>query len=257
MIGIYKITSPSGAIYIGQSIDIDRRKGEHKKMACYDQPRLFNSLMKYGFDAHQFEIVEELDCSLDRSQIAILLNKLEVYYVQKFNCMSPNGMNLRGGGDQSVMSDETKKKIGDFHVGTHLSEETKANIRTWRDGKTYDEIFGEEKAKSIKENQSKSGKKRKHSPMAEKTKQKIREKRTGFKSLEETCIKISKALMGGSRVSLRKAVDCFSLDGVFIHTYVSITEAERVIESNLGDIGNCCAGRQKTCHGFIWKYCVI
>ncbi len=32
MIGIYKITNPEGKIYIGQSIDIDRRFKEYKRL---------------------------------------------------------------------------------------------------------------------------------------------------------------------------------------------------------------------------------
>lgn len=48
MIGIYKITSPSNKIYIGQSIDIDKRKEYYSKLRCQGQRRLFYSLQKHG-----------------------------------------------------------------------------------------------------------------------------------------------------------------------------------------------------------------
>ena len=37
LIGIYKITSPNDKIYIGQSIDIDRRFIQYQKLKCKKQ----------------------------------------------------------------------------------------------------------------------------------------------------------------------------------------------------------------------------
>ena len=48
MIGIYKITSPSNKIYIGQSINIERRFNSYKNLShCKQQIKLYNSLQKY------------------------------------------------------------------------------------------------------------------------------------------------------------------------------------------------------------------
>ena len=50
MIGIYKITSPTNKIYIGQSTNIENRWNDYYKMIrCKRQTRLYNSLKKYGF----------------------------------------------------------------------------------------------------------------------------------------------------------------------------------------------------------------
>ena len=57
--GIYKITSPSGRIYIGQSIDIQKRWNQYKYNSCKSQTKLYNSLKKYGWENHKFEIIEE------------------------------------------------------------------------------------------------------------------------------------------------------------------------------------------------------
>lgn len=44
MIGIYKITSPSGKVYIGQSVNIERRFLDYKKSLKNTQIKLYNSI---------------------------------------------------------------------------------------------------------------------------------------------------------------------------------------------------------------------
>ena len=65
--GIYKITSPTGRIYIGQSKNFEKRFSDYRRGRCPQQRRLFNSLFKHGFVNHSIEIieiceVEDLDC---------------------------------------------------------------------------------------------------------------------------------------------------------------------------------------------------
>lgn len=57
MTGIYKITSPTGKVYIGQSYDIPKRLSQYKNLHCKDQQRIYNSLMKHGVDAHSFGVL--------------------------------------------------------------------------------------------------------------------------------------------------------------------------------------------------------
>lgn len=88
MIGIYKITSPSNKIYIGQSIDLDKRIKEYKKVYnCKSQTILYNSLKKHGIENHIFEIV----CECEISE----LNDKERYYQDFFDCTGNKGMNCR------------------------------------------------------------------------------------------------------------------------------------------------------------------
>lgn len=83
--GIYKIISPNGKIYIGQSIDIIRRWATYKKYRCSSQPKLYNSFKKYGVENHNFEIIKE--CSKED------LNDLENHYIEFFNSYSIMGLN--------------------------------------------------------------------------------------------------------------------------------------------------------------------
>ena len=58
MIGIYKITSPSNRIYIGQTVDFIKRKSHYRNLKRNHQIRLFNSIKKYGWDKHKLELIE-------------------------------------------------------------------------------------------------------------------------------------------------------------------------------------------------------
>ena len=64
IIGIYKIISPSGKVYIGQSKNIEHRHNQYKLLHCQQQPKLYNSLKKHGWDKHTVEILEE--CILEQ-----------------------------------------------------------------------------------------------------------------------------------------------------------------------------------------------
>lgn len=84
-IGIYKITSPNNRIYIGQSIDIERRYKSYRKYNDKNQIRLYRSIVKYGFLSHKWEVIE-LCTKKD-------LNKRERYWQDYYNVMSKQGLN--------------------------------------------------------------------------------------------------------------------------------------------------------------------
>ena len=92
MIGIYLIRNTiTGKVYVGQSINIMRRWGEHKSRAfdpnnnCYDKP-LYRSMRKYGVEVFELEVLCE--CNAEE------LNELEGKYIAEFNCITPNGYNI-------------------------------------------------------------------------------------------------------------------------------------------------------------------
>lgn len=113
MVGIYKITNPKGKSYIGQSIDIESRHIQYKNGHCKQQPKLYNSIQKYGWDNHEVEIIVE--CGVTE------LDNLEIYYIEKFNTLT-NGLNLSGGGEGGGLKTElTKQKISKSHKGMKKS----------------------------------------------------------------------------------------------------------------------------------------
>ena len=123
MIGIYKITSPSNKIYIGQSVDIKKRFYNYKLLHCKSQTILYNSFKKYGVDNHQFDIVEE--CPID------LLNERERYWQDYYNVVGKKGLNclLTKTTDKSgKLSKETRIKMSLSSKGKKLSQETKIKM---------------------------------------------------------------------------------------------------------------------------------
>lgn len=127
---IYKITSPSGKIYIGQTIDLIRRKSKYKRLDCKQQPKVFNSIVKYTWELHIFEVIEEIS-DTDKSS----LNEREQYWISYYDSMN-NGLNCTGGGDSKIISSETIEKIRNSKLGKpspnkgkSMSDEQKEKIR--------------------------------------------------------------------------------------------------------------------------------
>ena len=111
--GIYKITSPTGRIYIGQTINIERRwNNYYSSIGANSQPRLKNSFKKYGVENHQFDIIEycseeELDCS-------------ERFWQDEFDVTNKNNLNCsltKCGEKRYKHSEETCKKISELNKG--------------------------------------------------------------------------------------------------------------------------------------------
>jgi group I intron endonuclease len=83
--GIYKITSPSGKIYIGQSSNIERRMIEHKYRSKSKNLKLYSSLRKYGIDNHKIDI---LFLSKDKYE----KDRMESIYIKYYDTIN-NGLN--------------------------------------------------------------------------------------------------------------------------------------------------------------------
>lgn len=100
---IYKHTSPTGKSYIGQTSNYNRRTSEHKRLLgkC---PLFEAAIKKHGFDNFRTEILAE-NLTLDEA------NKLEEFYIQQFNTLTPNGYNLTTGGVNYIRSVEIRNKI--------------------------------------------------------------------------------------------------------------------------------------------------
>lgn len=58
----------------------------------------------------------------------------------------------------------------------------------------------------------------------------------------------------GSNHTMSKPVSQFTLDGVLIRTFESVGDAERFTGIDHRQISDCCNGKQRTCHGFLWEY---
>lgn len=109
---IYKITSPSGRIYVGQTTDpFKHRMSGHKTVSRLNGrgcTSLNNAIRKYGWDNMKCEII--MECSS-----LIMLNHIEDRFVEMWSLRNRDiGMNLRRAGDNNTgykHTEEAKKKI--------------------------------------------------------------------------------------------------------------------------------------------------
>lgn len=158
MTGIYKITSPTGKIYVGQSVNIKRRFYHYKSISCKEQPRLYNSFIKHGVNNHTFEILELCDFHL--------LNIKERYWQEQFDCTGFNGLNC-----QLQKTHELKIEV---------SQETK-NKHKKRCGINHPS-FGKKRTLEQRQKMSIAQKKIKRKQMSDDTKKKLSVLRTGEKN---------------------------------------------------------------------------
>lgn len=132
MTGIYKITNPNGKIYIGQSIDLNKRLNDYKYLDCKNQIRLYNSLKKYGFQNHKFEIITL--CYEEQ------LNEFERDFQEAYNVIGNNGLNcklIEINNKLGKLFDYIKNKISKSlknskRIYKPLSEETKLKMKNSR-----------------------------------------------------------------------------------------------------------------------------
>jgi len=152
---IYKITNKiNGKYYIGQTIhSLKNRWKSHKADMNRFDYALQRALKKYGVE--NFTINE-----IDKGDNQEELNKKECFWIEYHNSMTPFGYNIRNGGANGKLSEETKQKISRSKMGSGLgkipwnkgirsSEETKQKISISLSGNKHP-MFGKKHSKETR-----------------------------------------------------------------------------------------------------------
>lgn len=208
--GVYKIISPSGAVYIGQSVHILNRWRQYKQFTNNkNQRRLFNSFKKYGFEAHSLSIMHDLPIDVSPD----VLVAFEQFCIDQYKESGHVMMNIRDAGKRGKHSDETRLKQSIKATGRKHTPQTLAKMSIARTGKpgnrlghkaTPEEIeknrrnrlgfkHSEETKRKISVNHSKHNK---GIPMSELSREKNRVAHLGKKASEETKLKMSLSGIG-------------------------------------------------------------
>jgi group I intron endonuclease len=256
MIGIYKITSPSGKIYIGQSIDIERRFSSYKKLRCKLQPAIYNSLVKYGVDNHIFEIITECKSSE--------LNVKERHYQEMYFVLGEGGLNCNltsCSEANGVVSLESRKKMSEAWVFRNGSEETRAKLSLAWKGRKHTEQ-SKLKMSIVQSNRSEStllklsvantGKK-----MSVESRKKMSLAGLNRKVSLETKAKMSKASLGVKKskeasANMAKAKSKLVLDNNSGIYYESVKSASYHLNINWCTLRNMMVGNRKNNTGLIY-----
>ena len=130
---IYKITSPSGKIYIGQTTKgFDYRWKQHIKDAMNKDRkrcRIFhNAIRKYGSENMITEVIYECDENL--------LDEKENHFIYEYNSLSPNGYNLKTnkiGEKKGEVTEKFKENVSkavlNYYETNPNAEESREKIR--------------------------------------------------------------------------------------------------------------------------------
>jgi group I intron endonuclease len=212
---IYKITSPSGSLYIGQTINLKKRINAYRcDIKKYNKDiKLHNSLRKYGWDAHVLEIIEEVPEEL--------LNERERYWVAYYKtyCYKyPDGLNMTEGGDG--------------HRSTWMH---KTELRKW-----YSEKFTGEGNPFYGKRHTEESKKYIAEFMSQ------RNKKQG--------IKVPKWGIEKSRLKKIKAVLMYDLQGNFIQEFESCTDAGKFAGCKASEVSICAKGKRTQARGYVFRY---
>lgn len=100
--GIYKITSPNGDVYIGQSVKLHKRLRDFKYSA-FKNWKMQNSINKYGWENHIKKIIHELPSDVSQT----VLDAYEVIYMQAYIDCGVNLLNIKEGGKNGKLGKET------------------------------------------------------------------------------------------------------------------------------------------------------
>lgn len=199
--GIYGVRY-NNSIYVGQSIDIDRRFNEYSKLKCKGQPKLMKSLIDNGVCNHVLFILHELPSDCDKNT----LDTYEQFYMDTYREAGFIMLNLKMAGAGGKHTQETKEKISKALTGIKrqpMSEAQKEYRRNLYKGRKLSE--------STRSKMSASRKGMKQKPVTEEARYKMRlarigkpSPRKGIPTSLETKLKISKAnIKHGNRSKFR------------------------------------------------------
>lgn len=228
MIGIYKITNPKGKVYIGQSIDVDKRISQYKRIQTESIGiKILNSLQKYGIENHSFDIIEE--CDLD------VLDEREIYWINQYNS-TDKGLNLELGGKGGHRSVETKEKIRRNSIGKNSKKIKQYNldnqyIKTWDSIVEAEKIFGTGIKGVLSKKKYTAG---------------------GFIWRYENEVLPSNYKI--PKHKNKKPIIQYDLEGNVVKEWDSIIEVQNTLGYPNSNISSVALGKQKTAYGYKWKY---
>ncbi len=231
---LYKITSPSNKVYIGQTKNVRKRYLEYKRLDCVNQRIIFNSIKKYGWDNHKFEVLQEIEGNQEYID-SIEINHILLYKTLKLS------MNITQGGQGTKGTCLPKGK-------NHYK--SKIIYKYSLDGifiKKYDCM-----SSACAENNV-------NIAALTKALRKNTYYSKGFLWISEEMfikgiIPRRKDISEKKKMNPPKPVIQYSMDMEVLNEYSSLTEAASKNNLSWGHVGQCCRGNISHAGKFKWKY---
>lgn len=237
--GIYKLTSPSGSIYVGQSLNLKKRLGEYRRLACVGQPKIFNAISKYGWKNIRVDILWQTKKANRYRNIKTTLDAIEKYAIRKYDCVA-NGYNSRGGGTNGYThSKETIRMISESNMVeiNQYSLEGKF-IKTWAGASIVCDVLGISFSHISAICNGHSSRKTAGGYMW----------RFAIEGIDN--IKPFKCNRGSNRLKINQ----YSLEGQFIKTWPSMANVEKKTGILNSKVAMACIGKRLSTGGYQWRY---
>lgn len=227
---VYCHISPSGKRHIGITCRKPQKRWNNGK-GYVGNDYFTKAIEKYGWDAFEHIILCE-GLSMDEA------SDMEIALIKEYDTTNrAKGYNIDLGGHhgKKIVSEETKRKIGEAHRGKYTEAQWAATIA--RRGKGH--------------------------PQTEEAKKKIGDSHRGKHLSEEQKRHLSEINMGkrmdeAHKERLRhlnmRSVNQFDLDGNYIATYDSLGIAAKAVGGNYQNISACCRDKVRSACGFVWRY---
>ena len=233
-------------IYIGQSIDVERRWSQHK----YGKGNLIlkNAILKYGLENFEFKILEEITTkNKNKIEITEELTKIEQkWFDLKKPFIKSNGYNIQKTSKPNLTPNRDKNfgqkisriKIDNNHTGKPINQYDLSGelIKEWKSAAEVELILGY-KAENI--SAACLGKQKSSNFFIWK-----------FKTNE---LKLDDIQNANSSLRL-SVIRQYDLDGNLLSTFKNIKEASQLTNIKESIIREACNGHHKTGSGFIWKF---
>lgn len=220
--GIYKYENKiNGHIYIGQSIDIQKRFREHKSAAFneknpdYKLP-IHSAIRKYGLENFDFEILT--DCSPEE------LNNFEEFWIEYYHSYENGNYNISKGGSNR---EHVGKPVQAYDMdGNFIKEYPNAAFASREVGISYSTL-----------------------------QQVLHQKRISCAGFQWKYVDDPRTIgKYKNRQGGKLPVKQFSKDGNYIKTWESATQAGRELGIDSSAITKCLKGKLKSTGGYCWKY---
>lgn len=241
---IYLVTNDfNDKVYVGQTItSIKRRWSSHicdaKHIGKYKKrgrSYLHLSMNEHGIE--HFKISEIAHVIKDtREELKDRLNELQIDNIIKYNSQAPNGYNLTAGGD-------------------NFSDSLLAPVVAYNVDKTVWKTF-----KSITEACQQTGMGTSGIIACCKGRTQLckgrvwRYAQDSYDKYPTDKIIVSETIGTAYISGTAKMVDQYTLDGEFVKTYNSVSEAARQVGCGSSGINQCCLGHTKQVSGFFWRF---
>ena len=140
---IYKYTSPSNKVYVGQTINEYNRKNAFKNIKhLYAGGKIDKARLKYGPDNFQYEVLETIKKN-SKKELLETLNNLEVQYITKYDSFK-NGYNSTPRGQYLYeYTSIDKQKISDSKVKAVVQYSLEGDyIATYKSSKQAQKFVG-------------------------------------------------------------------------------------------------------------------